>query len=59
MAAAEPLFLTTAMPGPGFPYDVSLDGERFVINSAISSSAPPMLTIVFNWPQLLTKQESR
>ena len=59
VAAAEPLFLTTAMPGPGFPYDVSLDGERFVINSAISSSAPPMLTIVFNWPQLLTKQESR
>ena len=59
VAAAEPLFQTTAVPGPGYPYDVSADGQRFVINSAVSWTAPPSLTIVFNWPQLLTKREPK
>ena len=59
VAAAEPLFQTAAIPGPGYLYDVSADGQRFVINSAVSSTAPPSLTIVFNWPQLLTKREPK
>lgn len=59
VAAAAPVFQTTAVQGPGTPFDVSADGERFVINSAISATGPPSLTIVLNWPQILTKQESR
>ena len=59
VAAAEPLFRTAAAPGPGDPDDVSADGQRCVINIAVSSTAPPSLTIVFNWPQLLTKRETK
>ncbi len=59
IAAATRLFPSLAVPGPGTPYDVSANGERFVINTVISATAPPSLTIVFNWPHLLTKQESR
>jgi Tol biopolymer transport system component len=59
VAAAVPLFQTAAVPGPGTSYDVSPDGERFVINTASVSTAPPSLTIVVNWPQLLPKQGSK
>ncbi len=59
VAGAAPLFQTTVVQGPGIPFDVSPDGERFVINTAISSAVPPSLTILFNWPQLLTKQDTR
>jgi dipeptidyl aminopeptidase/acylaminoacyl peptidase len=56
--APVPLFRTMAELGPAFPYDVSPDGERFIINDARRSLAQPSLTIVFNWPELL-KQSAK
>ena len=40
------------------PYDVSADGERFVVSTAVASGSAS-LTIVFNWPQLIAKQGTR
>ena len=40
-------------------YDVTPDGKKFLINSAPSetiSTAPTPITVVLNWPQLLTKK---
>ena len=59
VAAAVPLFQTSVAVAPGRPYDVSADGERFVISSTVASSGAPSLTIVFNWPQLIAKQPAR
>ena len=50
------LFQTTAVPGPGSPYVVSPDGQRVLINSAIPSTDPPSLSIVFNWPALIPRK---
>ncbi len=52
----QTLFQTTVTPGPGVPYVVSADGQRFLINSIVPSSDPPSLSIVFNWPALITKK---
>ena len=55
VANAEELFQTNVARRPGAPFDVSADGERFVINTRLTSSAPPSLTVVFNWPQIARK----
>jgi hypothetical protein len=64
VGAVQPLFETHAMTegdynptiAPGFPYDVSADGQRFLINTALqqTTSAPP-ITLVVNWPAGLKK----
>jgi Tol biopolymer transport system component len=52
---AEPLFQTTPFVGnsvnPAWrqPYDVTTEGNRFLIVSAIQGQNPPPLTIVLNW----------
>ena len=30
-------------------YDVTADGQRFLINTAIESEGPPAMTVVMNW----------
>ena len=35
-------------------YAVSADGQRFLLNTSLEASAPPM-TVVLNWPALLKK----
>ena len=55
-ANAEELFQTNLAHRPGPPYDVSADGERFVINTRLASNAPPSLTVVVNWPQIAVRK---
>lgn len=54
--ATSALFQTSVMPGPGTPYIVSNDGQRFLINSTIRSTDPPSLSVVFNWPALIGRK---
>ena len=49
---AKELFDTGVVEDPGSPFVVSDDG-RFLINTAVPSSAPPSLHVVFNWPSLI------
>lgn len=56
VSAAEPLFQTSAVAGPGSPFDMTADGRYFVINSTIPSNAPASLSILYNWPALLKKR---
>jgi Tol biopolymer transport system component len=39
----------------GYPYDVSPDGQRFLVNSLIDEAAPPAITLLVNWPTLLRR----
>lgn len=43
-----------SMPGIGVPYDVSADGQRFLVNLAEEESAAPLFLVV-NWPAELEK----
>ena len=47
------LFHTNA-PGVGFPYDVSYDGQRLLVNVAEEEAQAP-LKLVTNWPEELKK----
>ena len=38
--------------GEGATFDVSADGQRFLVNRAVSESDPPV-TVIVNWPKLL------
>jgi Tol biopolymer transport system component len=49
----RPLFRAALQPGPGTPFDVSADGERFLVNSALPSRAPQALRMIVNWPALV------
>jgi eukaryotic-like serine/threonine-protein kinase len=47
-------FELTGSGNVGRPYDPSADGQKFVMNSAVETTAQP-LTIVTNWTSLLKK----
>lgn len=59
--AARPLF--EARPrlagyvgyGTGHPYDVSTDGQKFLINTAVGQTTSAPITLVFNWTAGLNK----
>lgn len=42
--SADPLF-----PNLGIPYDVTADGQRFLINAAIDESRASPITVITNW----------
>jgi hypothetical protein len=48
-----PLFRIDPQPGPGEPFDLTADGEHFIVNTAIPSRVPPSLTLLINWPARL------
>ena len=48
-----PLFLTRA-PAGGYQYDVSADGQRFLVNSVREADSTPV-TVVVNWTAALNK----
>jgi hypothetical protein len=54
VGAARPLFQTrvsgTAL---GAPYDVSADGQRFLVNVADEDPTPEPITVVVNWTAAL------
>lgn len=48
----------TGLTSPGTQvedYEVTADGQRFLIGLPAAGSAPPDLKLVFNWPALLGK----
>jgi hypothetical protein len=49
----RPLF-TIEVPGSGYPYDVSPDGRRFVINDADEMSGGT-LSFIINWPSVIAQ----
>ena len=55
VGAVRPLF-DTRPGGPRSGYDVSADGQRFIVNTLAeeATSALP-ITLVVNWPALLKK----
>jgi Tol biopolymer transport system component len=40
----------------GYQYDVSADGQRFLVNTIVEATALPPITLVVNWPASLQKQ---
>jgi Tol biopolymer transport system component len=53
--AVKPLFDAHAAPGVRYSYDVSGDGQRFLINTAPEQSASAPVTVVVNWTAGLKK----
>ena len=43
--------------GPDYPYDVTPDGQRFLISAPVDSSknSTPSFTIIVNWPSALKR----
>ena len=50
-----PLFLMETQPSAGSVYDVTADGQRFIVNVPIPSKVPPQLKVIVNWPALMKK----
>src|SRR5262249_16369256 len=44
-------------PGPAYPYDVSPDGQRFLISASLdfSKNSTPSFTVILNWPSALKR----
>jgi WD40 repeat protein len=56
---AQTLFETRPAPGPGTAFDMTADGQRFVVNSMPPSAAPPSLIVLYNWPALIADRGDR
>jgi serine/threonine protein kinase/Tol biopolymer transport system component len=54
VGAARPLFEIRPRSGFGAVYDVSPDGQRFLVNTMAESTSTP-ITLVVNWPALLKR----
>jgi hypothetical protein len=54
VVAYQRLFQTRAVR-PGKTYDISPDGQRFLINSALDTSSSSPLVLVVNWTAGLKK----
>jgi hypothetical protein len=50
------LFKVSIPPGPGAPFDVTPDRQRFILNIQVPSRLPAYLNVVTNWPALMSKQ---
>ena len=59
VGAVRPLFETrvagppSVRPGQGRMYDISPDGQRFLVNTVAEEAASAPITLVVNWPALL------
>jgi hypothetical protein len=51
-----PLFEINYLDGPGTPFDITPDGQRFIVNAAPPSTLPPALHLIINWTALLPKK---
>jgi Tol biopolymer transport system component len=49
VGAVRPLF-KMAVGGPRYAYDVSADGQRFLVNTIIERTGSAPITVVVNWP---------
>jgi Tol biopolymer transport system component len=55
VGAVKPLFQTRAVVGLRYPYGVSLDGQRFLINTQPEQTSSAPITVVLNWTAGLRK----
>ena len=62
LAGAEPrvgrtvtLVESGVKPNTRFPFDVSADGERLLVNMVVTETAGPAVTLVVNWPSALAR----
>ncbi len=49
----RPLFGTHATTTGRYAYDVSADGQRFLVNTVVETAAPSPITLVVNWTSAL------
>ena len=54
VGSLKELFTAKVTGALSYQYDVTADGKRFVVNSLIEGTVPP-ITIVLNWPRKLKK----
>jgi hypothetical protein len=54
VGSVKPLFETRAVSN-GYPYDVSPDGQRFLVNSSLEQTDAAPITVVVNWTAGLKK----
>lgn len=46
-----------AIHGARYAYDVTADGQRFLVNTSVTAeNTPPPLRVVLNWPAATTTQ---
>ena len=55
VGAVRPLFDTRPGGSLRWVYDVSPDGQRFLVNTLVEEDASQPITLVVNWPALLKK----
>ena len=55
VGAVKPLFQTHALNAARYPYDVSTDGQRFLVNTAPVQTTAAPITVVLNWTAGLKK----
>ena len=53
VGAVKPLFETRLGPAGGYQYDVSPDGQRFLINTVAEGTSKSPITVVTNWTAAL------
>jgi serine/threonine protein kinase/Tol biopolymer transport system component len=51
----QPLFALRNNPTPGTQYDVTRDGQRFIVSVPVQAEGASPLTLVLNWPSLLQR----
>ena len=50
----KPLFQTSLAAAPALrDYDVTPDGQRFLLNQPVAEPGGPPITVIVNWPKLL------
>lgn len=49
----RPLFQTRPRLGLRRAYDVTADGQRFLVNALVEQGASTPVTLLMNWPALL------
>ena len=49
VGAVRPLFETHPNLGPGGVYDLTSDGQRFLVNTTLEQKASAPITLVLNW----------
>jgi len=55
VGAVRPLFQTVASLGTRRPYDVSANGQRFLVNTLPEQTASAPITVVLNWTAAIPK----
>ena len=55
VGAVRPLFTTRARIARRYMYDVSADGQRFLVNTLVEEAALQPISLVVNWTAALTQ----